>query len=253
MNKNTIVLIGVGEMGGVFARGLLKSGHSIIPVNRNQSVEMVAEIMPEPKAVLIAVGEKDLARVLQAIPATWQDRIILLQNELLPQDWKQGPVTNPTVISVWFEKKKGMDARVIVPSPAYGPHAQTLHDALSALDIPVKLLENEEQLLNELVLKNLYIITTNVAGLKVGGNVGKLWENHQQLVRDIANDVIDIQEWLTGKTFDRDVLLAKMVKCFEGDPDHQCMGRSAPARLERALTQAEEAGLPAPALKSIVS
>jgi len=251
MNKQTIVLIGIGEMGGVFARGLLRTGHTVIPVNRNQSVETVAQIMPQPKAVLIAVGEKDLHGVLEKLPAAWQDRAILLQNELLPRDWQDTPVKGPTVISVWFEKKKGKDARVIVPSPVLGPHAQTLHDALGALDIPVRMLTNEEELLDELVLKNLYIITTNVAGLKVGGTVGELWEKHRQLARDVANDVLDIQEWLTGKTFDREALIAAMVKCFEGDLEHQCMGRSAPARLERALEQADEAGLEVPILRSI--
>lgn len=189
--------------------------------------------------------------MLQEIPDTWLDRVILLQNELLPADWLHSPVKNPTVISVWFEKKKGNDAKVIVPSPTYGTQAQLLFDALATLAIPVRLLNDEDELLNELVLKNLYIITTNVAGLKVGGSVGELWENHQQLARDIAADVLDIQEQLTSQSFDRETLISAMVKCFAGDPQHQCMGRSAPARLERALAQADEAQLAVPALKDI--
>jgi hypothetical protein len=251
MNKQTIVLIGVGEMGGVFARGFLRSGHTVIPVNRNQSAEAISQIMPEPRAVLVAVGEKDLQDTLNARPAVWRDRVILLQNELLPRDWRDSPVSNPTVISVWFEKKKGHDARVIVPSPAYGPHAQLLHDALASLDIPVRVLDSEAQLLHELVLKNLYIVTTNVAGLKVGGSVGELWRDHQQLARDVASDVLDIQGWLTGQTFDRGALIDAMVKCFDGDPAHLCMGRSAPARLERALALADEAGLEVKTLRAI--
>jgi len=34
-----------------------------------------------------------------------------------------------------------------------------------------------------------------------------------------------------------------MVNAFNGDPEHGCMGRSAPARLERALGLAKEHGL----------
>jgi hypothetical protein len=31
-----------------------------------------------------------------------------------------------------------------------------------------------------------------------------------------------------------------MVEAFEGDPEHICMGRSAPVRLQRALMLAEQ-------------
>ena len=42
-----------------------------------------------------------------------------------------------------------------------------------------------------------------------------------------------------------------MLEAFAGDPEHRCMGRSAPARLARALKQADEAGLPVPTLRAI--
>ena len=38
MNKHEITLIGVGEMGGVFARGFLKSGYTVKPATRQQSI-----------------------------------------------------------------------------------------------------------------------------------------------------------------------------------------------------------------------
>jgi len=44
-----------------------------------------------------------------------------------------------------------------------------------------------------------------------------------------------------------------MVNAFNGDPEHGCMGRSAPARLERALMLADEHGLDLPGLKQIAS
>jgi ketopantoate reductase len=252
MNKQ-LALIGAGEMGGVFARGLLRHGYTVIPVTRDGSMEQVSEDYPDIDAVLVAVAEKDLHAVLEDVPAVWRDRLILLQNELLPRDWLQHELHNPTVISVWFEKKKGQDAKVIVPSPAYGPHAQLLHDALAHLDIPVRVLASEEELLDELVLKNLYILTTNVSGLRVGGTVGELWQQHQELATAVASDVLAIQESLTGKTFDHEKLISGMVHCFNGDLDHKCMGRSAPARLQRALEQADEASIEAPTLRSIAA
>jgi hypothetical protein len=253
MTSSTIILIGVGEMGSVFARGFLRTGHTVVPVTRQQSASDVAEQTPQAKAVLIAVGEKDLPAVLQSLPTDWQDKAILLQNELLPRDWQTSPAKEPTVISVWFEKKQGQEAKVIVPSPAYGAHAQLLHNALGSLDIPVNILNNADALLLELVLKNLYIVTTNVAGLKVGGTVGELWQQHQDFARSVASEVLDIQESLCRETLDREALINGMARCFEGDPQHKCMGRSAPGRLQRALQQAEEAGLTVTTLKSVDS
>ena len=46
MNK-PVVIIGIGEMGGVFARGFLKSGHPVYPVNRSMDNEQAAEEIPE--------------------------------------------------------------------------------------------------------------------------------------------------------------------------------------------------------------
>jgi hypothetical protein len=251
--QNSLILLGVGEMGGVFARGFLKTGYNVIPVTRNQSVTERAEQYPEPDGVLVAVGEKDLHEVLDSLPAAWLDRLILLQNELLPADWQRHELVNPTVISVWFEKKKGQDAKVIVPSPVFGPRAEMVQAALASIDIPVGVLANEQELLQELVLKNLYIVTTNIAGLKVGGTVGQLWDEHRDFALAVASDVLDIQESLTGRTLDRQQLIDGMLHCFNGDLEHQCMGRSAPARLARALTQAQAAGLPAATLSQISS
>lgn len=244
-----VILLGVGEMGGVFARGLLRLGHPVYPVHRDTDLAALATAIPQPELVLIAVGEADLAAAQERIPAVWLDRLVLLQNELLPRDFAH--LERPTVISVWFEKKPGRDARVIIPSPVYGPHASTLQQALARLGIPARVLTDPQQLAFELVVKNLYILTSNIAGLRVGGTVQTLWEGHQALARAVAADVIDLQEALTGQSFDRAALLDAMLAAFAGDPDHQCMGRSAPARLARALAHADAHGLAVPTLRDI--
>ncbi|WP_456447397.1 ketopantoate reductase family protein [Thiolapillus sp.] len=249
--KQPIVIIGVGEMGGVFARGFLRLGHPVYPVTRGQNLEQAATEIPEPEAVLVAVGEKDLPGILEQLPDAWKNKIILLQNELLPADFSHLPEV--TVISVWFEKKPGMDYKVIIPSPCYGPRCPLLRDALGKLDIPVKILGDEDQLLFELVLKNLYILTTNIAGLKTGGSVGELWAEHQDIALEVAEDVIRLQEKLTGRRFDHEALIAAMLHAFEGDPEHKCMGRSAPARLERALEHARDHELELPSLMQLAS
>jgi len=248
--KEPVIIIGMGEMGGVFARGFLRLGHAVYPVTRKMDLATEAPHLPEPALVLVAVAENDLEGIMEKIPPYWSDRIVLLQNELLPRDWQTYEM-DPTVISVWFEKKKGQDAKVIIPSPVFGPHAGMIAKALEAIDIPVRILNNSDELLSELVIKNLYILTSNICGLKVGGNVGELWEKNEPLARAVASEILSIQEWLTGQTFDAESMIQSMLLAFEGDKEHNCMGRSAPARLERAMGLAQEAGLTVPTLSEI--
>jgi ketopantoate reductase len=249
--KKAIVVIGIGEMGSVFARAFLRIGHPVYPITRDADMDVAASEILDPEMIVVAVAEGDLQAVLDKLPDSWRQNTVLLQNELLPRDWAAHKLVNPTVISVWFEKKKGQDYKVLIPSPAFGPKAELLKEALGAIDIPCCTLVDEDELLHELVLKNVYIITTNVAGLVSGGTVSELWQNHQTLARGIANEVIDIQEWLTGKTFDRETMINGMLDAFEGDPQHKCMGRSAPARLQRAIKLADEAGLAVSGMREI--
>ena len=237
MNKS-VVVVGLGEMGSVFARGFLRSGYTVHPVTRDMEMSAVAETVDNPELVLIAVGEADLHKQLIRVPDVWKDRLVLLQNELLPNDWQKYNL-EPTVISVWFEKKKGQDSKVIIPSPVYGKHAQLVADALGSIDIATTVLADEAALLHELVLKNVYILTSNISGLEVGGNVGQLWDEHRILANAVVSDVIRLQETLTGAILNHQALIDGMVDAFNVDLEHMCMGRSAPVRLQRALSLAK--------------
>lgn len=75
--KQPVVIIGLGEIGGVFARGFLRTGHPVYPVNRD-SGDLDQELT-YPALVLVAVGEADLAPVMASLPETWRERIVLLQ------------------------------------------------------------------------------------------------------------------------------------------------------------------------------
>ncbi len=250
---NSIVVIGLGELGSVFARGFLKSGHPVVPVTRQTSMTEVVQEVANPTAVLVSVGENDLHPVLEQLPEAWKDRVILIQNELLPKDWQMHQIETPTVISVWFEKKKGMDSKVVLPSPIWGPHARLVFDALATLDLPSYLVENIEEMTYELVRKNLYILTTNIAGLELpsGSTVQQLNAEHSELMEAVAEDVLKIQTALTGIEWEKESLIDGMLEAFEGDPEHKCMGRSAPARLARALNIAKEHQLSVPTLEKI--
>jgi len=246
-----VVIIGIGELASVFARGFLRNGYPVYPVTRKMNVSEIAKSSPNPELALVAVAEKDFADVLSTIPSQWRDRIGLLQNELLPDDWKKKDIKNPTVISVWFEKKKCQDYRVLIPSPVFGPKADLIADSLECIDITCRRLSSEDELLVELVIKNVFVLTINIAGLVTGGTTGALWSEHNELARRVTGDVIDIQEWLTGVSFARDRLINGMAEGIQGDPDHKCTGRSAPARLKRVIELANKAGLEIPHIREI--
>lgn len=251
--NNPVIVIGLGEMGSVFARTILKLGHPVYPVGRDSNLEELAKTIPQPEMVLVAVGEKDLQDTLATIPSTWHNCVAMLQNELLPRDWISYNFNEPTVISVWFEKKKGQDSKVLISSPCFGPKASLLVNALATLDIPANEVATAEAMEEELLIKNVYILTTNIAGLITKGNVEDLWNNHNALAREVANDVMNIQATLVGHELNRDKLIAGFKTGIDGDLEHMCMGRSAPARLARALEQADAANLQVSKLKEIQS
>lgn len=252
--KKPIVVLGIGELGSVFSRAFLKNNHPVYPITRQTNIDELANAI-NPELILVCTAEVDLQNALQSIPKQWKDRVAMMQNELLPHDWTAHNLTNPTVISVWFEKKKGMDSKVLISSPAYGKKAQILVDSLALIDIPTHILHSEEALLFELVLKNLYILTTNIAGLviKPNANVDDLRNQHLDLMRHVSNDILALQTQLTGQTFDAQKLEQGMIQAFQGDLKHKCLGRSAPARLKRALKLAETFNLFMPTLEKIAN
>lgn len=249
--NDPIIVIGMGEIGSVLARGLLRSGHPVYPVTRSMALRDAHRINPEPMAVILAVGEAQLHTCLHDMPTPWRDKLILLQNELLPRDWQEHNLHSPTIMSVWFEKKKGMDSKALLPSPIFGPHTGLISTALQMLELPAREISSMETMTWELVRKNVYILTTNIAGLAVGGTVDELWRKHETLARDIAHEVIQLQEALTGLTFEREALIQGMLEGFHGDPAHKCMGRTAPARLQRALNMMRDYGISAPTMQKI--
>lgn len=248
--KRPVVIIGMGELGELFASGILKLGYPVYPVIRGMAMASMASSIPEPELVLVAVGENDLHAVLESVPNGWRGRLGLLQNELLPQDWQRHGITDPTVIVVWFDKKKGRPFVAVQPTPVCGPKAALLTGALDAIKVPNWEIQDSE-LLYQLVRKNLYILTINIAGLKTSGTVGELWYSHRKLAESVAKEILDIQEWLAQCQLPRDRLMASMVEAFNGDPNHICTGRSAPERLQRALRLANDAGISTPVLKEI--
>lgn len=245
------MIVGMGEMGGVFGRAFLTAGHPVYPVRRGDDIGAMAESLPDPALVLVTVGEDDLDSVLPTLSDAWHRSIGLIQNELVPRTWEAHGIEDPTVAVVWFEKKPGRPVTVIVPTPVGGPAAALVVNALASLGIDAFEVGGED-LVGALVAKNLYILTANIGGLRTGGTVSDLWSD-RNLADAIVDEVLAIQEYLVGSPVDRDRAVATMVEAFEADPGHGATGRSAPRRLERALGHAEAAAIDAPVLREIAA
>lgn len=246
-----VVVIGLGQLGQIFGAGFLRLGIPVIPIIRTTNQTILAEEVPSPRLVLVATGEDDLVPVLDAMPVPWKNRVGLIQNELVPATWQNAGIFDPTVVVVWFEKKAGQAHRELVASPIYGPASELIAKALGTLDISSTVVKNADALRFELVLKNVYILTTNIAGLVVGGTVGDLWSTRRTLAYMIMQEVLLIQEALTQSQYAWDDVVAGLDRVIGADPGHQCRGRTAPLRLKRLLVQARELNRSLPICESV--
>ena len=246
------MIIGMGELGEIFARGFLKLGYPVYPVLRSMQLSTVVSAIPDPELVLLAVGEEDLHSQLDILPEDWSDRLAFLQNELLPRDWHRHDIVDPTVIVVWFDKKKGRPFKALLPSYVSGPKAALITSSLQIIDVPCREISRQQHLY-EMIRKNLYILTVNIAGLKMspGSTVNKLWADYREMTEILVKELLDVQEWLVQGKLPRDKLLAGMLEVFSADPEHICRGRTAPERLNRVLKFANIAGISVPMLQAI--
>jgi hypothetical protein len=175
---------------------------------------------------------------------------VLIQNELLPVAWERHELGTPNVVVVWFEKKRGKPIHVVLESVVSGPQAGLLGRCLDAVDVPYREVGPDE-LLFELVTKNLYILVHNVCGLVANGSVERLWSEHGVLAREVASEVLELQFARAGHSLDRTRLMAQLEVAVAADPEHGCAGRTAPARLKRVLLQADEHALNLPRMTAI--
>ncbi len=253
VTMKTSIVIGIGELGSVFATGLLKMGHLVVPVLRSNKFAEIAIMYPKPDSVWVCVAEKDIHTVLATLPNSWKTRLVLIQNELLPNDWQQHNISNPTILSVWFEKKTGKAPQIVLPSVVYGFLANEVYDTYTKLGLPIRQLSSASELLFELILKNVYIQTTNICGLAIGGNTQQLVENYSELMSEVVEDLILLQEKLTQYTFDHDKIMERFVTACYSDPNHNCVGRNAKARLKRVISLAKQYHLTMPTVSDIAA
>lgn len=248
--RDSVVTVGIGQMASVLSFGLLRTGRVVVPVTRERTMEEVAADWPNPALVILAVGETELEPALAALPPPWRDRVGMLQNELRPSVWRRHGIARPTVLSAWFEKKRGIDVRVLRPSPVFGPGAEIVARALGAIGVGAHVAA-ESELQVELAKKNLYILTANLAGLAVDTTVGELWERHRPLVLELFEELLGLEERLLETRLDPAEQHASWLLAVSSGPERRARGRTAPDRLRRVLAEADRLGLPVPRLRAL--
>ncbi len=249
MRDRTIAVLGVGQLGSLLADLLSAAGATVVPIRRSDRID--ASSLPD--RVIVAVGEDDLAPALCSLPAAWKDRVVLVQNELVPDQWLAHGVVDPTVAIVWFEKKRDRAARVVLPTPVAGPWSGELAGLLSAAGLPATAIDGA-LLRPSLLDKNVYILVSNLAGLvaPAGTTTGQLLELPLlEMTSRVFADVLRVESARLGLPLDEDTASAQMMRAFAADPDHVAAGRSAPARLHRTLARAEQLGIEVPELVRI--
>lgn len=249
-----VVILGIGELAGVFAHGFLRRGHPVYPVTRDTDRGAMSSELPGPALCLVTVREGDLEEALSSLPAPWRHVVGLVQNDLVPSQWEKHHL-DPTVAVVWFEKKAGRPVTVIRPTIVGGPGADMLVAALAAVHIPAEVAVDRRRLIDALVAKNLYIGVANIAGLELaaGATVGELWAQHRSLAEGVAADVLSLQEALVGETLDRRPLLDDLAAAIAADPAHGATGRTARQRLDRALAVATDHQVAVPTMQRIAA
>lgn len=250
--KGPVLIVGLGQLGSLFADAFGALGHRVIEVRRGADWHRLAQENPMPEAVLVTVGEDDLVGVLSALPHVWRGHVVLVQNELRPSTWLSEGIALPTVMVVWFERKNGGTPHAVRESVVAGPLAPLLAEALTQVDLTPSLIE-EKALAHELCLKNLYILTLNLCGLAAGGTAGQLLREHRSLLDAVFEEIFTLEQALFGTDIqlDREDLRAGFERALHADPEHATAGRSAPRRLERAREHARHLGISVPQLDQI--
>ena len=247
------LLLGAGQLGRTLGSGLLACGVSVDVALRGHTIETWSQY----DCILVAVGEKDLPSAIEAIPSEARDHLVLLQNDLVPETWRALRVTQPTVLVVWFEKKKGKALQVVRSSDLTGPQSALFAKVFEAIDVPARIV-SEREVVASLVVKNLYINGSNAMGLKLGGGTtGSLVTEHRPTTTTLLRELFVIERArLTAEEqglVDEDALLEETFAAFAGEPQHGLLGRTAQERIARAQTRARASMLATPLLDQIAA
>jgi hypothetical protein len=197
---------------------------------------------------LIAVSENALDEVLAWLPPERHGDAIVLQNELFPSRFA-ALAEAPTVLVPWLLQKRGQPLTVIRPSPVWGRHAAVVARVHQALQIPV---EPVSPGAGAAALRDKYafILTINALGVYREGTLGELIEDERSLAQKLATEAHTLAAACAGAAEDERAIEA-LFAGFTTLSEMPARGRTAKARLSRALERARHLDLQLPELSRI--
>ncbi|MBI5497609.1 MAG: hypothetical protein HY904_21540 [Deltaproteobacteria bacterium] len=246
-----LVVLGLGQLGELFAVAALRHGMRVSPVRRTSPRPLPWNAWARGAPILVAVAEDALAPSVAELPPERLADVILLQNELFPSTWRTLELRTPTIMVPWFNRKNDQPVQVGPPTRVRGPHAALVRDLHAALRLPCELLSDDTALAAALAGKYAFIVTVNALGLKEDRTVSAWWRADPALVDALLRESAALAALLVDAAVaDRAYHLAR-----DGVELHQALsarGRSSRARVQRALARAHSRGMRLTALELLL-
>jgi len=202
--------------------------------------------LPADTPLLVAVGEDALDGVLATLGPRLE-QAIFLQNELFPAQWRAHGQT-PTVLVPWLLKKRGSALSIARPSPVYGKHAALVDTLHQALAIPSQVLGDEPALLQAIVEKYAFILTINALGLLRDRTLATWLQEDPLRVRALADEASTLGARLADTEVDLIRSAQAVSEAMRALGTMSARGRTAQARVQRALAHGARLGITLPSL-----
>jgi hypothetical protein len=245
-----LVIVGLGELGRWLGAGALGTGMRVTPVLRNTPLEPVWASVPVETPIVVAVSEDALDDVLAHVPSARHAELVLLQNELFPSRYAHLDAA-PAVLVPWLLKKRGLPQIVIRPTPVFGRHAALIAELCTALHVPCEPLPDADALARALADKYTFILSINALGTLHDLTLGTFLHEHPELTRAVAMEAGRLSARLSGTPIDDARSEACVLEGMGAMAQIGARGRTARARVLRALERAQHLGLPMPKLEEI--
>ena len=247
MTHRAAAVIGLGNLGRLYAGGWLRAGYAVHPIGRRTDARAVLNGLPERTPLLCAVGEASLANAVEAVPPARRGDLIFVQNELFPEDLQRLGTPDATIAVVWTLVKAGFPLILGRRLAVTGPQEEAFAEACAALEHPVLA---GAPIGWECATKYAFIVAMNALGLLRADTLGAWLADDPERVEALIADACRVALARIGAPeTDLARAVAEVAEGVEGFRALPCRGRSSAARVARALNTAETLGIHIPALR----
>lgn len=245
-----LVVMGTGQMGRWFGEAALRAGRRIVPVRRGDVARDRIERTGPGTPIVVSVPEGALADTIARIPVARVADAVLVQNGMFASDLAALGLDDATVLAVWTLRKAGQPYIVAQRTGAYGPHAAAIAEILGAHDVDVAVLASKAERDRELVAKYGFILAVNALGFAQNRTVGAWLEADPDVTWRALDDGLAIAATYADGVDPADAVEVARAG-LRGFAAMQAAGRSAPARVERAIARADAHGLDVPTVRAL--